>query len=522
MLGGAVRRHEGPLLLGAAAAIFALAALLPLAALLTELRTTSVAAVAVLGTWRPWALLLRSTILSALVTLVAVVLGVPLGLLVARTNLHGRRALWVLHALPLFLPPFVVALGWFQIFGREGFLGNETTARLLFGPFGMIAVLALTFAPVVTSLVVLGVLGVDASLEEAARLVARPWRVVRRILVPAAGPSIVLSAIVVFALTLSELGVPMFLRVEVFPAAVFARLGGIDYAPGEAFILALPLVPLALLLLHLERRYVGPRSFAVAGLRGTSRDPLPLRRWRLPITGAAWLIAGLSVAPLLALGARSMVGGTLATLPRWIGRAPWTSLLAGSLAATVIGGLGLVLGHAAARRLPGATFLDALAMLVFVMPASVLGVGLIAVWNRAPTQVVYGSIAILVIGFVARYTVVGVRAVASVVLQSPIHLEEAAAACGAGAGRRLVRIVFPVNARGVLFGWVLALVFCLRDLETAVLFYPAGREPLTVRLFTLEANGPPGVVAGLCVIQVAITLGALCIAALPSLRTRTA
>jgi iron(III) transport system permease protein len=127
-----------------------------------------------------------------------------------------------------------------------------------------------------------------------------------------------------------------------------------------------------------------------------------------------------------------------------------------------------------------------------------------------------------VIGFVARYTVVGVRAVASVVLQSPIHLEEAAAACGAGAGRRLVRIVLPVNARGVLFGWVLALVFCLRDLETAVLFYPAGREPLTVRLFTLEANGPPSVVAGLCVIQVAITLGALSIAALPSLRTRTA
>src|SRR5207244_11384105 len=98
--------------------------------------------------------------------------------------------------------------------------------------------------------------------------VARPWQVSTRILLPAARPAIALAAIVVFALALSELGVPMFLRVDVFPAAVFARLGGIEYAPGEAFVLVLPLVPIALFLLVLERRFVGARSFSVAGLRG--------------------------------------------------------------------------------------------------------------------------------------------------------------------------------------------------------------------------------------------------------------
>jgi iron(III) transport system permease protein len=52
-------------------------------------------------------------------------------------------------------------------------------------------------------------------------------------------------------------------------------------------------------------------------------------------------------------------------------------------------------------------------------------------------------------------------------------------------------------------------VFCLRDLESAVLFYPPGGEPLTVRLFTLEANGPTAVVAALAVTQVAMTAVAL-------------
>lgn len=505
---GSLRRHEQSVLLAAAGVILVTAAALPLAQLLAEIPVAGTKTFAVLGTLRPWALLLRSIALSVSVTACALAIGMPLGVLIARTDLVGRQALWLVHAFPMFLPPFVLALGWFHVFGREGLLGSETTARVLFSELGVIGVLALTFAPVVTSLVALAVLGIDASLEEAARLVASPWRVATRILLPSAKPAITLSAIVVFALSLSELAVPMFLRVDVFPAAVFARLGGIEYAPGEALILALPLITIAVLLLFVERRFVGTRRFAVAGLRGMSRSPLQLRRWRPVAAVAGWLIAILSVVPIAALATRAARGG-VADLPNWLGQAPGTSLLAAALGATVIAALGIVLGHGVARRLRGAAALDALAVLTFFTPAPVLGVGIIAVWNRSATQALYGSIAILIVGFVARYAVVGIRAVSSVVLQNPVHLEEAAAACGAGFTRRLVRIVLPVNARGVVFGWLLALVFCLRDLETAILFYPPGREPLTVRLFTLEANGPPPVVAALALTQVALTAGAL-------------
>jgi iron(III) transport system permease protein len=71
------------------------------------------------------------------------------------------------------------------------------------------------------------------------------------------------------------------------------------------------------------------------------------------------------------------------------------------------------------------------------------------------------------------------------------------------------RILVPLHARGIGFAWLLALVFCLRDLEMAVLYYPAGGEPLTVRLFTLEANGPEPVVAALAVVHVVITAALL-------------
>jgi iron(III) transport system permease protein len=500
-------------LLAVAGAVLLVAALLPFLSLVAELPATARTAFAVLGTTRPWALLLRSMALATLVTAASVAVGVPLGLLIARTDLPFRRLLWGLHLFPLFLPPFVLALGWFHLLGKTGLLGTETSSRLFFSGAGAIWVLWLTFTPVCTSLVALALLGVDATLEEAARLVASPVRVATRILIPAARPAIVLAALLVFALTISELAVPMFLRVPVFPAAVFARLGGIDYAPGEAFALALPLLPLALLLLAVERRFVGPRVFAVAGLRGMAREPIPLGAWRPIVTFAAWLLVLVAMAPLLILLLRASSGGGLTQLPRWLGAAPWNSLLSGAIAATVIASLGFVLGHAAARRIRGASSLDALSMLAFITPAPVLGVGLIAVWNRGWTQAIYGTLAILVVGFVARYAVVGLRTVSSVILQSPRDLEEAAATAGAGAWRRLGGIVLPMSARGVVAGWLLAFLFCVRDLETAVLFYPAGKEPLTVRLFTLEANGPPAVVAGLGVAQVVLTAAVLVLGA---------
>jgi iron(III) transport system permease protein len=507
----ALRRREQELALALAATVLVATSIAPLATLLVREGSAWAAASAFLGGSAAPALLLRSLVLSALVTLLALALGMPLGVLVGRTDVRGLAAASLLHAFPAFLPPFVLALGWFHLFGVTGLLGSEGTSRVLFSEAGVVLVLALAFAPIATSLVALGLQGVDPSLEEAARVVARPLRVVTRILLPAAAPAWTLAAIVIFTLSFSELGVPLFLRVDTFPAAVFARLAGVDYAPGEALALVLPLLPLALLILAVERRLVGTRSYAVLGLRSLRQDRLSLGRWRPAASAALWLAALPSAAPIAALGWRAASGGGLLEVGSWIGRAPWNSLASSAAAATIIVAIGLVVGHAAARRLPGAGALDAAAVLAFVAPAAMLGIGLIGFWNRPALRWVYGSGGILIVGYVARYAVIGVRTIGALVAQTPVHLEEAAATAGAGFGRRLGRILVPLHARGIGFAWLLALVFCLRDLEMAVLYYPAGGEPLTVRLFTLEANGPEPLVAALAVAHVAMTAAVLCV-----------
>ena len=506
---GAAGRWQQHALIGGAGAVFAVLALAPLLWPLVELAGRRpgeiLGGLEVFTSSRPWVLLTRSLALSGAVVGGALLLGTPMGLLLARTDIAGRRTLLFVHAFPMFLPPFLLALGWFYLFGRQGFLGGETSASLLFHPLGYVVILSLTFAPVVTALVALGLWNLDPSLEEAARVVARPGRVATGILLPAGLPSIALAGILVFALSFSELGVPMFLRLEVYPAAVFSRLGGIDYDPGEAFLLALPLVPVALAMVALERRLFSRRPFDVLGLRNRGRQPLPLGAWRGVLSAACWGLTVLSLLPIAALAMRAGTGGGFAQVGRWVGGSLVNSLLGAGLAATGIVGIGAVLGHGCARRLSGARIFDLVGIVAFVTPAVLLGIGLIALWNRPGTQLIYGGIAIIVLGYIARYGIIGIRTVAVAVAQSPVSLEQTAAVFGAGFARRFVSIVLPLHRNVLGAAWLLAVVFCLRDLETAVLYYPPGWEPLTVRIFTLEANGPEAVVAGLATLHVVTT-----------------
>lgn len=514
------RRLEQPILLALAGGLLALLAAAPLVALTAELLSVDPSGVGhLLSSGRPLELLGGSIALAAAVTAVSLAIGLPLGLLLGRTDVPGRAAALWLHAFPLFLPPFLLALGWFDLFGREGRAGGGLSAGLLFSSAGAIAVLGLALAPAITLLVATALQAIDPSLEEAALLAGGPWRTATRILLPLTRPAVVLGGLVVFSLAFSELGVPMFLRVPAYPAMVFSRLGGVDYAPGEAFALSLPLVVIAFVLLAVERRVAGRRSFAALGLRSRETPRLGLGRWRWVAAALAWVLAILPLAPIAALAWRAGPAG-FGELPRWVGASPWNSLVATVGAATLVLLVAIPIAHAAARGLRGGAGLDGLAVLAFLTPASVLGVGLIGAWNRPETQAIYASLAIVVVALAARYAAIGVRTAAIVFAQSAPHLEEAAAASGASHLRRLWRIVLPLHSRGLAAAWLLTALFCLRDLEAAVLIYPAGSEPLTVRIFTLEANGSPAVVAALACAQAALVAAALAVGGLVLLRRR--
>jgi len=66
--------------------------------------------------------------------------------------------------------------------------------------------------------------------------------------------------------------------------------------------------------------------------------------------------------------------------------------------------------------------------------------------------------------------------------------------------------VAPLVRRDLVVAWLVAYIFCLRDTGISMLVYPPGADPLTVRIFTLMANGEPAMIAALCVSLVVISL----------------
>jgi iron(III) transport system permease protein len=472
---------------------------------------------------REWMLLYNSLSLASATTAATVLPGVPLGLLLTKTDLPLKRIFTMLFLVPLIIPPYILAIAWFHCLGRSGIaaniLGPEIgihASPLLFGFPGALLVMASTLLPVVIILTMTYLRMVNPRLEEAARLSAS-WPVVfRRISLPVIRPGILLAGLMVFILTLGEFGAPSFLRFEVFPVESFTRFSAF-YDFDSATAAAMPLGAIVLIVLTAERIFLRKKTFQFAPAGG----PLaiaPLGKTKPFFLTMVSLLAIIFV--LVPLGVLLFKSSSPWAYREALARSKDSilrSLTYASLGATGIVVFGFFLGYLLERRVFRFFYaVDSMLLFLFALPGAVIGIGLIHLWNTPATNFVYASTAIIMFGYIAQYTALGERIMAAQFSRIPNSMEEAARIAGAGWFRRLFYVLVPMAKRGMAAAWLVGFIFCLRDLGIAMTVYPPGHDTLPVRIFTLMANGPEEVVAASCVILAAIALlplGALMAAA---------
>jgi molybdate transport system permease protein len=210
-----------------------------------------------------------SLVCSLSATGVAVVLGVPLAWVQARIDFPGQSLLRAVTTLPIVLPPVVGGVALLLAFGRRGVLGGPlfelTRQRLAFTTAG--AVLAETFVsmPFLVLTVEAGLRSLDRRLEDAARtLGAGRWRVLTRVTLPLAAPSLVAGAVLCWSRALGEFGATITFagnlpgRTQTVPLAVYLLL---ETRPQAAVVLSLVLVAVSLaVLVGLRDRYLRPST----------------------------------------------------------------------------------------------------------------------------------------------------------------------------------------------------------------------------------------------------------------------
>ncbi|MBA3438820.1 MAG: iron ABC transporter permease [Pyrinomonadaceae bacterium] len=456
-------------------------------------------------------LLWTSTLLGTGAALLATIVGAPLGLLLARAALPAKRLLRIALVIPLVIPPYVLALSWILISGSQGvvagWLGSDLLSEWTYSLTGAIIVLGTSFYPLSMLATEAAARRVNGRLEEAALLVAPVRSVLWHISFPLIAPTVAAAALIIFVLTLAEFGVPGILRVRVFTTEVFTSFSAI-YDFGQATALAVPLLIVVLIVGILTKLIIGERLLATR----RSVHPgmiLPLGRWRLVVIGALALILAASIVlPLTTLAVESGRPGRVASAAWMSGAAIFNSLFLACLGATLIVVLAVLLGSGRARmRARCGGLVDLLFIVIFAVPSTVVGVGLIGLWNRAGVMgEIYSSQWIIVVAYLARFAPVAALMLAASVRQLPTSIEEAAKVAGASWIRTFTHIVLPQISTGLAAAWVVSFIFAFGELGTTLLVAPPGESTLPVRVYTIIANTPSTEVAALALLQVGIIL----------------
>jgi iron(III) transport system permease protein len=299
---------------------------------------------------------------------------------------------------------------------------------------------------------------------------------------------------------------------EVFTA--FASL----YDFSRAMVVAVPLLVLSMIVAAVAATTVVTRMVPNRGASGAAGLSLP--QWRRPaVVGALVTLAGALGVPLVTLVRQALASRSTAEVVTSSAAAVLNSLLMAAAGATAVVLIAVWLGYARARttrnigRLADITFI-----VLFAVPSTIVGVGLIGVWNRPGALDLYGTDAMLLLAYLARLLPVAAVLLAAAVRYVPVSHEEAAAVSGAGWTSTMLRIVLPQIRVGLEAVWVIVFVLAFGELGASILVAPPGETTLPIRIYTFIANAPPSQVAALALFQVAVILTPVAALALASSR----
>ncbi len=445
-------------------------------------------------------LIINSLELAAITTVIAALIGVPLAWLVVRTDLPLRRYIGWMATLPMVYPSFVGAFAYITMFGRKGLLESiisnlagipphEVHLPNIYGLGGTSVVMALFTYPYLYMLVAGAFRNLNPSMEEAARAAGlKPLAVFRRVVLPLVKPAVGAGMLLVSFHSLAEFGTVAMLRHETFTSAIYLQLIG-RYDRNAAAALSVGLILLTILLVVAESRWQSRARYYQTG--GSWRPPLTVRlgRWRYPALVFSLLVILASVvapgALLVYWSYRGIVEGATGGIWEYL----WNSLISSGLGATLATLLAFPIGYLVTRHSGFASrLIYRLSFSGYALPGVVVGLAVIVLFNSYLPWL-YGTIWLLTAGYVVRFLPETLGAQQAVLTQISPNLEEAARVSGHSVWAALRRVTLPLAMPGMISGWALVFLNCLKELPATLLLRPAGYDTLAVRLWIYANEG---------------------------------
>ena len=463
---------------------------------------------------------LRNTIVTASASMVlGVLIAFPLAWLVGRTNLHFKKFFRTLFVMTYMVPPYVGAMAWLRLLNPT--VGNlnvflKDLLHLSEMPFniysvgGLIWVLTSFYYPYAFITISRAMENMDPSLEEASKISgASPLKTLATITMPMMAPSIVAAGLLVFVSAASCYGIPSIIGAPGNVDTVTTRIIDFVYIGSseglsDATTLAVFLMLVANIVLYLSTFVVGRKQYITVSGKSVRPNIVDLGKWRIPITVLviifAIIVVGIPFATVFATSFTTNMGKSLFeagnfTTKYWqvvftrrqILNSAKNSLISASAAATLGIGISCVMAYLLTRtRAKGRHIPDFLITLGSGTPSVVIALGLIMTMHGKFVIDIYNTLWIMIVAYMIKYLLMGMRTIVSAMTQIHGSLEEAALVSGASWLRSFKDVTLPLIAPSVVAGWFLIFMPCFYELTMSTLLYSTDTKTIGFELYQYQ------------------------------------
>ena len=473
--------------------------------------------------------LLRSLFVCTMTVLTTTLVGVPIAYLMTRYNVLGKNILHIFIIMSLMSPPFIGAYSWIILLGRNGIISKffkllGMTSPTIYGRGGIIFVFTLHLFPYIYLYTSGAMNSIDSSLEEAAEnlgmsKIRRIWTVT----LPVILPSILAGCIMVFMTCLADFGTPMLLGegYVVLPVLVYNEyMSESATNPYMASTLSVIIVLCSLLVLLFQKLVVDKRNYQMSSLRPPAE--IQLHGWkRFLVSLPIYIVAFVAFLPQIVVICQSFIERSFSGVVKGINLNNYRAILSklgtnirntyvySFIAIAFIVVVGILVSYILVRKKGKvAGLIDLLIMFPYVIPGSVLGIGLIIAFNRKPIVLV-GTAAIMIISYVIRKLPYTVRSGTAFLYQMDPFIEEASINLGVSPMKTFFTVTARMMLPGIMSGAVLSWITCINELSSSIMLYTGKTSTISVAIYqevVRMSDGTAGALATILTLTTIISL----------------
>jgi iron(III) transport system permease protein len=482
--------------------------------------------------------ILRQSVLNSLwVAALTVSIVVPLGFLfsyaLTRSCVPGKGLFKGIALLPILAPSLLPAIALIYIFGNQGYLKWLMFGHTIYGPVGIIIAQVFHCFPFVVLIMTTALGTADARLYEAAEtLNTSRWRIFWTITFPSARYGVINASFVVFTTAIVDFGIAKVIggKFNMLAVDVYRQIIGQANFQMGAVIGVILLLP-AVLTFVVERITYRHQTSQLTS-RAVILQPKPSRRFDLIMLAVVVLLS----IPILGILGTAIFASFVTLWPYdlsfslgsfdfgaydpggwssyWnsVEMAAWTALFGTVLA---FGGAYLAEKH---RKGPLLISYHIIAMVPLAVPGIVLGLGYVFFFNLPsnPLNMVYGTMAILVMCTIGHYFTVPHLMALTALKQIDAEFEAASQALGVSFWTTLRRVTIPISIPAIIDMATYFFVNAMTTVAGVIFIYASTTKVASIAVVALNDTGDEGAAcamammilytsAGVKLLQVVIT-----------------